>query len=129
MTRIAIATDAEYVSEHFGRCMQYTIVDIEGNTLLSKRTIANPGHAPGAIPQFLHSHKVDTVVCGGIGTRAQALFDQMGIQMIAGITGSVDETIQRIQNGELEGGQSMCSPGGGRGFGIEKTECDHAHDA
>ena len=36
--------------------------------------------------------------------------------------------LQNLQKETLVGGKSACEPGGGRGYGIEKTECDHAHE-
>lgn len=123
--RIAITTDGKYVSSHFGRCPSYTLVDIESNKAVNKAEIANPGHSPGIIPQYLHNKGVDIVVCGGIGARAAGFFEGFGIQVIAGVTDSIDEVIQKLERGILKGGESLCTPGAGRGYGVEKTVCDH----
>ncbi|MBP7089195.1 MAG: dinitrogenase iron-molybdenum cofactor, partial [Candidatus Omnitrophica bacterium] len=48
--RIAISTDGDLVSAHFGRCPFFTIIDIEGNKITQRRDVRNPGHQPGAIP-------------------------------------------------------------------------------
>jgi len=126
--RVAIATDAENVSAHFGRCGSYTLVDFADGKIIKKEVLANPGHAPGAIPQYLHEHGVDRIVCGGMGTRAAELFALMGMEMVTGIQGSVDDAVRKMADGTLTGGESLCAPGAGRGYGVEKTECDHAHD-
>ena len=68
---------------------------------------------------------VEAIVAGGMGMRAQELFQQMGIEAIAGISGPIDETIEKLAAGKLEGGESLCSPGAGKGYGVEKDECDH----
>ncbi len=125
---IALATDGGFVSPHFGRCQAYTMVDIENGNVLKKEQIANPGHAPGAIPEFLNKKGAQKIVCGGIGARATELFGQYGIEILAGISGTVENVIEELKEGKLAGGKSLCSPGAGRGYGIEKTECDHAHD-
>jgi len=124
----AIATDGGYVSPHFGRCQAYTIVDIEKGYVVNRERVANPGHAPGAIPEFLNKMGVKKIVCGGIGARATELFGQYGIEIIAGVDSTVDNAIDRLARGMLVGGDSLCKPGAGRGYGIEKTECDHAHE-
>ena len=49
----------------------------------------------------------------------------MGIEAVVGVSGSVDEVIAGILEGTLEGGESLCSPGAGKGYGFEKDECDH----
>jgi len=125
---IAIATDEGYVSSHFGRCQTYTMVDIENGKAVKKELVANPGHAPGAIPEFLNKRGAEKIVCGGIGTRATQLFEQYGIEILAGVDGIVENVIKKLAQGTLAGGESRCDPGAGRGFGIEKTECDHAHE-
>lgn len=123
--RVAISTEGDLVSAHFGRCPSFTIVDIEDGRTIKKEVIGNPGHHPGFIPQFLHQKGVQCIVCGGMGMRAAGLFDEFGIQTVLGISGKVDETVERLQKGTLQGGESLCKPGSGKGYGMEKTECDH----
>ena len=125
---IAIATDGEYVSSHFGRCQTYTMVDIEDGNIVKNEGVANPGHAPGAIPEFLNKKGARKVICGGIGARATELFGQYDIEILAGIEGTVENVIEKLKKGKLTGKESLCKPGAGRGYGIEKTECDHTHE-
>ena len=124
--RVAISTDGEFVSAHFGRCPSFTIVDIikDGNVVI-KDVIDNPGHQPGFIPQFLHQKGVNCIVAGGMGMRAQGLFDEFGIQVIVGVSGKVDEVVKKLKEGTLEGGESLCKPGAGKGYGLDKAACDH----
>lgn len=123
--RIAISTDGDFVSAHFGRCPHFTIVDIEDNKVVKKEVLANPGHMPGAIPQFLHQKGVKVIIAGGMGMRATGLFDELGIKAIVGISGKIDEVIERLSKGTLEGGESLCRPGSGKGYGLDKTVCNH----
>jgi predicted Fe-Mo cluster-binding NifX family protein len=125
--RIAISTDGELVSPHFGRCPSFTIIDIDNGQITNKENIANPGHEPGFIPQFLHQENVSTIVCGGMGMRASELFNQLGIRTIIGVTGKISDIIEKIKKGELTSGESLCRPGAGKGYGFDKTECDHSH--
>ena len=46
-------------------------------------------------------------------------------QTLMGVTGSVETVIKRLLGGTLEGGESLCKPGAGKGYGVEKDECDH----
>jgi predicted Fe-Mo cluster-binding NifX family protein len=123
--RIAISTDGGFVSAHFGRCPTFTIVEIEDGKIVKQESIENPGHQPGFIPQFLHQKGVECIICGGMGRRATSFFSEYGIQTILGVSGTVDDTLGKLQNGTLEGGESLCSPGSGKGYGLDKTECDH----
>jgi predicted Fe-Mo cluster-binding NifX family protein len=123
--KIAISTDGDYVSAHFGRCPSFTIADIQEGKVSSKEIISNPGHHPGFLPQFLHERGVEYIVAGGMGQRAQILFNQNNIKTIMGISGKINEVLNQICNGTLKGGESLCNPGSGKGYGVEKTECDH----
>ena len=123
--KIAISTDGNYVSEHFGRCPGFTLVDIEDGKLTGTTVLENPGHQPGAIPKYLHQKQVNCIVAGGMGMRARGFFDEAGIQAILGVTGRIDDVIQSLLNGTLKGGESLCKPGAGKGYGLDKVECDH----
>jgi len=123
--RVAISTDGESVSAHFGRCPSFTIVDIEGGKVTAKETVANPGHEPGAIPRYLGGKGVECIIAGGMGMRATGFFQEAGIRTIVGISGSIDDCIAALAAGTLRGGESLCQPGDGRGYGLDKNVCDH----
>ena len=109
MKRIAISTDGNQVSPHFGRCSSYTIFDLEDGKIIAKETIENPGHEPGFLPQFLNEKGVNAIVAGGMGPRAQGLFQQVGIETILGVEGTIDEVIEKIKEESLVGGESTCN--------------------
>jgi predicted Fe-Mo cluster-binding NifX family protein len=123
--RYGISTEGDFVSAHFGRCPEFTIVDVDGGRVSAKSIVQNPGHEPGRIPQFLHEHGVNVIVSGGMGRRAQGFFDELGMNAIVGVQGRIDEVITSLCLGTLEGGESSCTPGAGRGYGVEKNVCDH----
>ncbi len=123
--KIAISTDGDFVSGHFGRCPSFTIVDINNNEVVNKETIANPGHHPGYLPEFLHDQGVSYIIAGGMGQRAKALFSEKGIQTIMGVTGAIDEAVDKFAQGKLTGGENTCVPESGKGYGLDKTVCDH----
>lgn len=126
--KIAISTDGDFVSAHFGRCPSFTIIDIDGEEIKERFVVANPGHQPGFIPQFLHEKGAKTIVCGGMGMRAISIFEEYGIKTVVGISGKVDDVIDQIKKGTLKGGESLCKPSSGKGYGLEKEECDHPHE-
>ncbi|MBN3033860.1 MAG: NifB/NifX family molybdenum-iron cluster-binding protein [Candidatus Saganbacteria bacterium] len=125
--KIAISTDNGQVSAHFGRCPEFTVVTIENGTVVDQETVPNPGHQPGFLPKFLRQRGVQMIVAGGMGARAQMLFAEEQIETVVGVTGSVMEAVKGLQAGTLRSGTSLCSPGAGRGYGLNKTECDHPH--
>lgn len=126
--RIAISTDGDFVSAHFGRCPAFTIVDIENGKIVKRETIPNPGHSPGNIPNFLHEKDVHAIIAGGMGMRATTFFEEFGIKTIVGISGKIDNVVNEAAKGTLKGGESLCSPGSGKGYGLDKTVCDHPEE-
>jgi len=110
---IAIATEGEYVAEHFGRCSKYTLYEVEEGVIKSKTEVSNPGHKPGFLPRFLAEKGVSYVICGGMGPRAQGLFAEHGIGTMVGVTGKVDEVIEKYLAGNLSAGDSFCDHVGG----------------
>jgi predicted Fe-Mo cluster-binding NifX family protein len=126
--KVAISTDGAFVSAHFGRCPSFTLVEIEGGKAAKKEVVDNPGHQPGFLPQFLKSRGVDHIVAGGMGQRALMLFAENGIKPVLGVSGKIDDVIKQLEEGTLKGGESSCRPGDGKGYGVEKTVCDHPNE-
>jgi predicted Fe-Mo cluster-binding NifX family protein len=127
--KIAISTDSGMVSPHFGRAPEFTFITIEDNKFIKKEVLPNPGHTVGSIPQFVSQHGAKCMIAGGMGHRAEGFFKEYGIDVIVGISGKIDEVIKKIIDGTLEGGESLCTPGGGKDYGVEKihTEADDEH--
>jgi predicted Fe-Mo cluster-binding NifX family protein len=123
--RFAISTDGENVSPHFGRCLLFTIVDIEDNKVIKKEVLENPGHHPGYLPKYFYQLNIDGIVCGGIGQRAIQLFENFNIKIFSGVDGKIVDVVEKLVKEELKCGESSCVPGAGKNYGLNKTECDH----
>ena len=120
--KIAVSTDSGMVAQHFGRCPQFTIAEIENGKVVNKELIDNPGHSTGFLPKFFSEKRVEVLIAGGAGFRAQQFCQQYGIRLVLGASGSVEEALQSFAQGKLESGESSCQPGGGRGYGIKKED-------
>jgi predicted Fe-Mo cluster-binding NifX family protein len=125
--KIAIPTEGICISAHFGHCPSFTIAEIEGNKVVNKETIDNPGHEPGPVPEFLKSLGVNTIIAAGMGAKAMDLFNNYSISYILGIDGKVDEIIDSFIKGELKGGESSCDHGAGSACGSQESKCGHGH--
>ena len=58
----------------------FTIYDIdpEKKEVLSESTAEAPPHEPGLLPRWLGEKGVHVIIAGGMGTRAQELFNETG---------------------------------------------------
>jgi predicted Fe-Mo cluster-binding NifX family protein len=94
------------VSEHFGRCPYFTLVELEDQEIKSSRAIDNPyaqNHAPGQVPEFIHRLAASVMLTGGMGYRAVSFFEGFGIDVATGAAGTVEEAVQNYLAGKLRG--------------------------
>jgi len=124
--KIAISTDSGKVCAHFGRAPEFTFLTIENNEIIGKEVLPNPGHTVGSIPKFLSEHGANYIIAGGMGSRAVEFFNQYNIEVITGVEGTIENVTKEFINGTLEGTEGICTPGAGKGYGIDKihTEVD-----
>lgn len=96
------------VAQHFGRCPEYTLYTVADGSVAEKRVIPNPGHEPGFLPGYLATMGVNTIIAGGMGPRAQSLFENESITTFIGIAGSLQSVIEAYLSGGLQSGPSTC---------------------
>jgi predicted Fe-Mo cluster-binding NifX family protein len=118
--KAVIVIEGKSVASHFGRAAKFTILESGGDKLIKKEIVDNPGHKPGFLPAFFNEKGIDTVICGGMGMRAQMLFDEFGIKVITGIAGSIEEVTKKIIEGNLQSEENRCSPGAAKNTGVKK---------
>jgi predicted Fe-Mo cluster-binding NifX family protein len=122
--RIAISADDRdgldsVVSPHFGRCPYYILVDVDGHEVKAVNAIENPyygQHSPGVVPSFIHSQGVNVMLTGGMGGRAIAFFEQLGVEAVSGASGTVRRALELYLGGELRGVQPC------------RESIEHAHE-
>ncbi len=122
--RIAVPTRGttgldDQVEEHFGRARHYALVDVDGGAITNTVTVEVPfaEHEPGDLPNWLHSQGVDVVLAWGMGPRAVEFFEQLGIEVVTGATGSVRDVVEGYIRGNLETIEWVEPEGHGHGHG------------
>jgi predicted DNA-binding protein (UPF0251 family)/predicted Fe-Mo cluster-binding NifX family protein len=95
------------MAQHFGRCPYYVVVRVNGEHLVEQARIeANPHaqqHGPGEVPRFVHSLGADVIVALGMGQKAIAWFDRLGVEVATGSRGQVGATLQAYLDGSIRG--------------------------
>ncbi len=82
--KFAVPTAEKVLCSHFGHCAEFSIIDVEDGNILSENYITPPPHEPGLLPKWLHEQNVNIIIAGGMGSRAQSLFAQNGIEVFVG---------------------------------------------
>lgn len=106
--KIAVASEKEKVTEHFGHCENFNIYEIENNKIAKSESIANPGHKPGFLPNFLNDMGVNVIISGGMGGGAVDIFNEKDIEVIVGVTGSAEIAVEEYLKGNLKSTGSIC---------------------
>ena len=111
MKKIALACEDNQgldgqISQHFGRCPYYLIIDVEGEEIKRAESIDNPyfnNHVPGKVPQFIREQGANVMIAGGMGPRAIDLFSNLGIEVVTGAIGNVGNVLNAYLRGEISG--------------------------
>jgi len=107
--RYAIPTADGRLTMHFGHADQFTFIDVTDGKITATQTLTPPPHEPGVLPAWMHEHGVNVVIAGGMGSRAQGLFAQNGIQLIIGAPAEPPEDlVRRHLAGTLQTGDNVC---------------------
>jgi Mrp family chromosome partitioning ATPase/predicted Fe-Mo cluster-binding NifX family protein len=106
--KIAVASEKDRVTEHFGHCENFNIFEAENHRIVKSQSIPNPGHKPGFLPNYLHDLGVKVIISGGMGGSAIDLFNEKGIEVITGARGEAKAAAELYLQGLLKTTGSVC---------------------
>ncbi len=132
---VAVPSDAPggldaRISDHFGHCDTFTLVEVDGGETGEVTLLDNEGHAHGgcmAPVTLLKEHGVEALVAGGMGMRPLASFQDVGIKVFSKEDATtVAEAVARFDAGgcpEFEQ-QQTCGGCGGDHAPVEREVVD-----
>ena len=107
--KIAIPLADGKLTTHFGHCQEFAIIEVAGDEITNKQTLAPPPHEPGVLPAWLHDMGTEVIIAGGMGGRALDLFAQNGITVITGAPAAAPEDlVKSYLDNSLEAGANVC---------------------
>lgn len=121
---IAIPSDApggldSNISDHFGHCSAFTLVQVENGEVGEVKILENGGHEEGgclAPVNLLKGEGVEILLAGGMGPRPLAGFQQVGIAVhFKGEAESVGDALKLFISGECPAFDEAQTCGGGGG--------------
>jgi predicted Fe-Mo cluster-binding NifX family protein len=116
--KIAVTTENEEVFQHFGQSRTFTIFTAESGEITKKVTLDAGESGHSALAGLLKNLAIDVVICGGIGGGARQMLASAGIQLVSGVTGSVDKAVEAFLKGELKDQGETC----------DHHDHEHGHD-
>ena len=106
--KIAVASMGNTVAQHFGHCETFIIFETEGKNIVSIDPVANPGHKPGFLPNFLADRGVKVIIAGGMGGGAVDIFNERDVEVIIGASGDAKTAVEAYLAGNLHSTGSVC---------------------
>ena len=109
--KIALPVAQNQVCMHFGHCEEFAIfeVDEESKEIIGNEFFPSPPHQPGMLPEWLAEKGANIIISGGMGMKAQNLFNQCGIEVVLGSpTGKPEDIVSEYLNGTLKTGDNIC---------------------
>ncbi len=100
--KIAVTYENNEVFQHFGRCENFKVFEIENNEIKNAQVTNSNGTGHGALAGFLANLGVEILICGGIGLGARNALASVNIQVYPGTNGNVDDIIQDFIKGNLD---------------------------
>lgn len=99
--KIAVTYENGQVFQHFGHTEQFKIYEVVDGKIVNAEVIGTNGSGHGALAEFLRTHAVDTLICGGIGGGARNALAEAGIQLFPGASGDADAQVASFLAGSL----------------------------
>ena len=109
--RIAIPLTNGKLSQHFGHCEQFAIIEVDGDSksIKNQELVSPPPHEPGILPRWLSELHVNLIISGGMGRRAHQLFAQNQIEVVVGApVDSAENLASAYLEGTLQCGENIC---------------------
>lgn len=91
--KIAVAYENGEIFQHFGHTQQFKLYDVTDGVVTHTQVMDANGSGHGALAGVLADWKVDTLICGGIGSGAQNALAAANIRIYGGVSGRADEAV------------------------------------
>ena len=100
--KIAVTYENGQIFQHFGHTEHFKIYTVDNGKINDSKLIDTNGSGHGALAGLLTALGVNILICGGIGSGAQAALSEAGIKVYGGVTGSCDRAVEALLSHTLE---------------------------
>lgn len=109
--KIALPTAEGKLCMHFGHCEKFAFVTVDPDTkkIMNTEMLTPPPHEPGVLPKWAADQGATVIIAGGMGQRAQQLFEQNKVHVVVGAPADSPESlVSAYLSGTLQSGQNVC---------------------
>lgn len=94
---------------HFGHSEKFAIIETEDQKVIGVEYVTPPVHQPGTYPRFLAAKGVSTIIAGGMGVKAQDIFNQHKIEVFIGVNSEdPGSLVEQYFSDQLKSGDNLC---------------------
>ena len=99
---------------HFGTSREFVVVELENGKVINQQIVSAEGlqHNHGGLAGMVGDLKVDVVITGGIGGHMLEALQGVGVKVVPGATGSINEVAEAYAAGTLATKANICGCGG-----------------
>lgn len=108
--KIAIPTRDNLVDEHFGHCQHFTILTVDGKSIVENETMPSPEGCgcKSNVASVLAERGVKVMLAGNMGMGAVQVLGQNGIEVVRGCSGPVLDVASEYLAGNVKDQQIAC---------------------
>ncbi|AGL03028.1 NifB/NifX family molybdenum-iron cluster-binding protein [Desulfoscipio gibsoniae] len=108
--KIALPHEYGHINQHFGRSREFIIVELTEGEIVGKKIVSSEQlqHNHEGLAGLLTDEQVDVVIVGGIGARALEPLKNMGLTVVSGVNGKIEEAVYKYVQGQLPTNSEVC---------------------
>ena len=101
MERIALPVFNDYLATVLDSSRRFLVVTLDGGQVRGRLEIPISTESPSMLLRVLEDFHLDAVICGAVSCRICDSLKRMGIRVIEGVRGPVDEVVAGFMEGKL----------------------------
>ena len=107
--KIAIAYEAGLVAKSLSSCQEFLILAEENGEPTGKELVTCLGDGHVRLLSFIGQYAIDVLICGELGIASRNALEMLGVLLVPGVTGSVEEAAAKFVVGEKQGDDTVLS--------------------
>jgi predicted Fe-Mo cluster-binding NifX family protein len=113
--KIGIPKNGEFINQHFGQSREFLIASVENGQITDRKVVGTESlqHNHAGLSDLFLAEGVSVVILGVICKPALDALTSKGLQVIRGVSGTLEETLQKYLKDELVDKNVTCDHHGG----------------